>query len=143
MPFCSRCGREMPANATTCPNCGAAAGQGAMPGEYSVDRSMMLSTTHDVPGRKISRALGIVFGSTVRTRGMGGRFLAGIEGIVGGKAESYIVEMDKARNEALFNMTERARALGADAIIGIDLDISEVLEGYIMVTATGTAVKIE
>jgi len=104
---------------------------------------MMLSTTHDVPGRKISRALGIVFGSTVRTRGMGGRFLAGIEGIVGGKAESYIVEMDKARNEALFNMTERAMALGADAIIGIDLDISEVLEGYIMVTATGTAVKIE
>jgi uncharacterized protein YbjQ (UPF0145 family) len=104
---------------------------------------MILSTTHHVPGRTIVESLGIVFGSTVRTRGVGGRLLAGIEGMIGGKAESYILEMDKARNEAIAIMMEKADQRGADAIVGIDLDVSEVLEGYIMVTATGTAVKIE
>jgi len=104
---------------------------------------MILSTTHQVPGRTIKESLGIVFGSTVRTRGVGGRLLAGIEGMIGGKAESYIIEMDKARNEAITIMMEKASRRGADAIVGIDLDVSEVLEGYIMVTATGTAVKLE
>ena len=103
---------------------------------------MILSTTHQVPGRTIKESLGIVFGSTVRTRGVGGRLLAGIEGMMGGKAESYIIEMDKARNEAITIMMEKASRRGADAIVGIDLDVSEVLEGYIMVTATGTAVKL-
>jgi uncharacterized protein YbjQ (UPF0145 family) len=104
---------------------------------------MILSTTHQVPGRTIMESLGIVFGSTVRTRGVGGRLIAGIEGMIGGKAESYILEMDKSRNEAIAIMIEKAAQRGADAIVGIDLDVSEVLEGYIMVTATGTAVKIE
>ncbi len=107
------------------------------------DVSMILSTTNQVPGKKLKESLGIVFGSTVRTRGVGGRLLAGIEGMLGGRADSYISEMDKARTEAIAMMMEKARVRGADAIVGIDLDISEVLEGYIMVTATGTAVKTE
>ena len=83
------------------------------------------------------------FGTTVRTRGVLGRFAAGITGLTGGKAHSYVVELDKARNEAIENMVEQAKERGADAVIGVALDISEVLEGYIMVTATGTAVKLK
>ena len=107
------------------------------------DVSIILSTTNQVSGKKLKESLGIVFGSTVRTRGVGGRLLAGIEGMLGGKADSYISEMDKARDEAIAMMIEKASVRGADAIVGIDIDLSEVLEGYIMVTATGTAVKVE
>lgn len=104
---------------------------------------MPVSSTHSVPGKEIKESLGLVFGTTIRSRGAFGRFMAGLEAIAGGRSHSYIVELDKARAEAIDNMKKSAVEKGADAVVAVDLDISEVLEGFIMVTATGTGVKVK
>jgi len=102
-----------------------------------------LSTTPEIPGMRIVRSLGIVFGQTVRTRGALGRFVAGIEALVGGKSEAYLSEIEKARNEALENLMRRAASIGANGVVGIDFETSEILEGFIVITAVGTAVRVE
>ena len=104
---------------------------------------MLISTTPSIPGYKIVRVIGIVTGMTVRTRGMLGRFIAGIEALVGGRAESYIMELKKAREEAIDDLIRSARVMGANAVVGVDIEMSEILEGFIIVTATGTAVVVE
>ncbi|MCX8180511.1 MAG: YbjQ family protein [Thermofilaceae archaeon] len=104
---------------------------------------MLLSTTHSIPGYRVTRVLGVVTGMTVRTRGMLGRFIAGIEAMVGGRAESYIMELKKAREEAVRDLVAEAMRLGANAVVGVDFETSEVLEGFVVITATGTAVLVE
>lgn len=104
---------------------------------------VIVTTTPTLPGYRVKEIKGIVFGSTVRTRGVLGRFVASIESITGGKASSYLSELDKARAEAIEELKRKASELGANCVLSCDLDISEVLEGYIMVTATGTAVVVE
>jgi len=104
---------------------------------------MIITTTHNVPGYKITRVLGIVTGMTCRTRGFGGRMIAGFEALVGGKGHAYLSELEKARNEALQDLMNKAASMGANAVIGVDVEMSEILEGFILVTATGTAVQIE
>ena len=104
---------------------------------------MLLSTTQVIPGYRVVKVLGIVSGMSVRTRGMLGRFLAGIEAAIGGRAESYIGELKKARDEAIQDLVREASRLGANAVVGIDFETSEILEGFIIVTATGTAVIVE
>lgn len=101
----------------------------------------ILSTTHTLPGYKIEEVLGIVMGYSIRTRGALGKTIAAIESIFGGRASSYIPEIDKARKEALDELVNKARELGANAVIGIDFETSELLEGFILIVATGTAVK--
>ncbi|MEM2929754.1 MAG: YbjQ family protein [Thermoproteota archaeon] len=102
-----------------------------------------LSTTPEIPGMKIVRSLGVVFGQTVRTRGALGRFVAGIEALVGGKSEAYLSEIEKARNEALEDLMRKAASIGANGVVGIDFETSEILEGFIVITAVGTAVRVE
>jgi uncharacterized protein YbjQ (UPF0145 family) len=102
-----------------------------------------LSTTPEIPGKKIVRSLGIVFGQTVRTRGFLGRFAAGIEALVGGRSEAYLSEIEKARNEALGDLMRKAATMGANGVVGIDFETSEILEGFIVITAVGTAVIVE
>lgn len=104
---------------------------------------ILISTAGDVKGWKVKEFKGIVFGTTVRTRGVLGRFTASIEGILGGVSTSYLNELEKAKNEALDDAIKKAQSLGANAIIGIDFDMSEVLEGYIMFSVNGTAVTLE
>lgn len=88
---------------------------------------------------KISKIFGLVTGMTVRTRGFGGSFVAGLESFVGGEVTTYTSEMEKARFEAVERMKEKAIKLGANAIVGIDFETSEVFAGAVMITATGTA----
>lgn len=104
---------------------------------------MIISTTHSVPGYRVVKVLGIVTGMSVRTRGVLGRLAASVEALVGGRGEAYIEELKKARDEALQDMVAEASKLGANAVIGVDFETSEILEGFIVVTATGTAVVIE
>jgi len=104
---------------------------------------MLLTTTPIIPGYRVVKIAGVVTGMSVRTRGMLGRFLAGIEAVIGGRSEAYIAELKKAREEALKDLEKSARLLGANAVIGIDFETAEVLEGFIVVTATGTAVVVE
>ena len=100
----------------------------------------MLVTTHILPGYKIEKILGVVYGSSVRTRGLGGKIIAGMEAFVGGRGRAYLKELEKARNEAIRDLVNKAKSMGANAVIGIDFETTEILEGFIVITAYGTAV---
>jgi len=104
---------------------------------------VLLVTTPEVPGYRVKRVIGIVTASTVRTRGMLGRIISGIEALVGGRGTAYLEELDKARREVLDELERRARGMGANAVVGIDFETTEMLEGFIMITAWGTAVEVE
>ena len=105
---------------------------------------MILTTTPAVEGRSIAQYKGIVFGEVISGVNFVRDFAAGIRNFIGGRSGSYEDELVKARSEAVDEMADRARQLGADAVVGIDIDY-EVLganNGMLMVTASGTAVKL-
>ena len=101
---------------------------------------MILTTTHEIEGRRIERYLGIVFGEANVLRDL----LAQIRDIVGGRSGAYEAELRRARETALAEMAEAARRLGADAVVGVDLDYEVLGSGnsMLLVTASGTAVKL-
>lgn len=92
---------------------------------------------------KIVKVLGVVTGLTARTRGIGGKFIAGIEGMVGGEVSAFTSEMEKARFEAIERLKQKALALGANAVVGLDIETTEVYMGTVLVSATGTALQVE
>src|SRR3972149_8722848 len=111
--YCPKCGRKAPAEAMFCPNCGASLGvQSAQPAR------MLVVTTPTLPGYRIVKVLGAAYGLTVRTRGVGGKFVAGIEGMFGGEVTAYSSEAEKARREALQRLIDNAVAMGANAVVG-------------------------
>jgi len=87
--------------------------------------------------------LGIVSGMSVRTRGLGGKIVAGFQSMVGGEVTAFMEEIIKARNEAMSRTLEQARGLGANAVIGLDFETSEVYQTVVLISATGTAVIAE
>jgi uncharacterized protein YbjQ (UPF0145 family) len=93
---------------------------------------MILSTTYIIPGYKIVKNLGIVSGITARTRGIGGKFIAGIQSMVGGEVSAFTEEIVKARDESLRRAVDQAKSLGANAIIGIDFETSEVFQTWFL-----------
>lgn len=106
---------------------------------------MILSTTNNIEGRTITEYKGIVFGEVITGVNFMKDFGAGIRNIIGGRSNSYENELVGARQQALQELTERASKLGADAVIGIDIDY-EVLgtnNGMLMVSASGTAVRLD
>ena len=105
---------------------------------------MIITTTNGVDGRPVSDYLGVVTGEAIIGANIVRDFLAGIRDIVGGRSGSYEQALRTAREEALREMSEEAQGRGADAIVGVDLDY-EVLgqnNGMLMVSASGTAVKL-
>jgi uncharacterized protein YbjQ (UPF0145 family) len=105
---------------------------------------MILTTTASVDGRPVRTYLGLVTGEAILGANLFRDLFAGIRDIVGGRSAAYEKELARARQVALDEMSDRARQLGADAIVGIDLDY-EVLgaqAGMLMVSASGTAVKL-
>ena len=104
---------------------------------------IILATMPMIPKYEIDEVLGVVYGSSTRTRGLGGRFISSIESVVGGKGTAYAEEIEKARKEALEDLKNEARRLGANAVLSIDFETTEVLEGFILVSAYGTAVKLK
>jgi uncharacterized protein YbjQ (UPF0145 family) len=102
---------------------------------------VIVVTTPDLPGYDIVKVLGTVHGLTVRTRGVGGKFIAGIEGIFGGEVTAYTSECEKARQESLNRLVENARRIGANAILSVDFETADILQGTATVfSAYGTAV---
>ncbi len=106
-------------------------------------KDMILATTPTIPGYRVKKTLGIVHGMTARTRGAGGKFIASIQSVFGGEVSAFTKELEKAKREAIERMTEEARKLGANAIIGIDFETTEVFESVVLVSAHGTAVQVE
>nr|WP_321463318.1 heavy metal-binding domain-containing protein [uncultured Cohaesibacter sp.] len=106
---------------------------------------MLITTTSSVQGRVITDYKGIVNGEAILGANVFKDFFAGIRDIVGGRAGAYESELQRAREIALDEMTQHAQRLGANAIIGVDVDYETVGErgSMLMVAASGTAVVIE
>ena len=103
---------------------------------------MLLTTTNTIEGRQITQYYGIVSGETIIGANMFKDFFAGIRDIVGGRAGSYESVLREAKEIAMKEMSEQAKSMGANAVIGIDLDYEVIRDGMLMVSASGTAVKI-
>lgn len=106
---------------------------------------MILSTTPTLEGKHITNYFGVVTGETIIGANIFRDLFAGIRDIVGGRAASYPKVLREAKDSALKEMSERAAEVGANAIVGIDLDYETVGSNgsMLMVTASGTAVKVE
>lgn len=105
---------------------------------------MIVTTTPTVDGRKIEAYLGIVAGEAIVGANIFKDLFAGIRDIVGGRSAAYENELRKARDIAMQEIAENARALGANAVVGVDLDYEVIGSGgsMLMVSASGTAVKL-
>ena len=106
---------------------------------------MIVTTTNGIEGRRIVEYKGIVFGEVISGVNMVKDMMAGLTNIFGGRSNTYETELINARQNALREMEERAAQLGANAVVGVDIDY-EVLgadNGMLMVTASGTAVRCE
>ncbi len=103
---------------------------------------MILVTTEAVAKREIGETLGLVTGSTVRARHVGRDILAGLKNIVGGEIGAYQTLLSEAREEALARLSERAEAMGADAVIAVRMTTSSVAQGASEIVAYGTAVRL-
>lgn len=135
---CKKCRNLISSDTQYCPNCGASVGSSS-----TID-DLMVVTTSTIPGYKIVRALGTVHGMTVRTRGVGGKIMAGIEGMFGGEVTSYSSEAEKARKESMERLIENAKNIGANAIVRTDFETSDILNGTATIfSAYGTAVIIK
>ncbi|MBQ9864599.1 MAG: putative heavy metal-binding protein [Bacteroidales bacterium] len=105
---------------------------------------MIITTTPTIEGRQIVEYHGVVFGEVISGINFVKDFFAGIRNIVGGRSNSYEEELNKARANAMKELEDRAQRLGANAVVGVDIDY-EVLgsdNGMLMVTASGTAVTV-
>lgn len=106
---------------------------------------MIVTTTPSIEGKKITAYKGIVFGEVISGVDFIKDFAAGLTNFFGGRSGSYEGELIEARNQAMHELERRAGALGANAIVGVDIDY-EVLGqagNMLMVTASGTAVVVE
>ncbi|EAZ79197.1 YbjQ family protein [Algoriphagus machipongonensis] len=103
---------------------------------------MIISTTPSLDGYSIDSYLGIVSGETIIGANVFKDFFASITDIVGGRSSAYEKVLKEAKATALSEMEMQARAFGADAIVGIDLDYETIRDGMLMVTVSGTAVRI-
>lgn len=105
---------------------------------------MLMTTTNTIEGKKITRYHGLVTGEAILGANIFKDLFAGIRDIVGGRSAAYEQELRKAKDIALEEMQQQARAMGANAVIGVDLDYETVSTGsMLMVSASGTAVTFE
>ncbi len=102
-----------------------------------------LTNLESVPGKTITRHLGLVQGSTVRSKHAGRDLLAGLKNFVGGELKAYTELLNESRAEAVTRMTQQATAIGANAVINIRFSTSNIASGAAEVMAYGTAVYVE
>ena len=103
---------------------------------------MITTTTPAVEGKTITSYHGIVVGEAILGANVFRDIFAGITDIIGGRSSAYEASLGEARETALRELEERARAKGANAVVGVDLDY-EVINNMLMVSASGTAVTIQ
>lgn len=110
------------------------------------ERDFIVVTIPTVPGYKITKVIGFVNGLSPRTRGIGGVILGALQSIGGGEISAFTSEIEKARVEAVSRAIQQARRIGANAIVGLDIETSDMggENSYItLLSASGTAVVIE
>jgi uncharacterized protein YbjQ (UPF0145 family) len=105
--------------------------------------AMIVVTTEDIAGHRIVETKGQCFGLVVRSRGLGGNIMAGLRSIGGGEIKEYTQMLEDARRHATDRMVENAAAMGANAIVRMMFDSSEIGQTMSEIVAYGTAVVIE
>ena len=108
----------------------------------SVEEFVISSANH-VPGYKLIETKGFSYGLTVRSRGVGGNISAGLKSVVGGKIGAYITMMEQTRDEALNNLIDHAKGMGANGLISVRFDSNDIAQSMQEVLAYGTAVILE
>ncbi len=104
---------------------------------------MLVATTENVAGHRTVRVLGQVFGVVVRSRGLGGNIVAGLRSIVGGEIHEYTQLLEETRRQAIDRMVKNATAMGANAVVMMRFDSSEIGQTMSEIVAYGTAVVVE
>jgi uncharacterized protein YbjQ (UPF0145 family) len=104
---------------------------------------MLLSTTDTISGKTIVKHIGLVCGNTIRARHIGVDIVAGLKNAVGGEITEYTKLIAESREQAMDRMIERAKNLGANAVVGLRFSSSEVTTGAAEILVYGTAVVIE
>jgi len=109
----------------------------------TVATELPTSTTETVPGREVVETLGIARGNTVRARNVGRDITQGLRNLAGGELKAYSTLLSSARDEALARMQENAAEMGADAVVCVRMETSQITNGGSEVIAYGTAVRLE
>jgi uncharacterized protein YbjQ (UPF0145 family) len=103
---------------------------------------MIVVTTESVAGFRIAESKGQVFGVVVRSRGLGGNIVAGLRSVFGGEIHEYTAMVEDARRQAIDRMVENATAMGANAVVRMTFDSSEIAAYMSEIVAYGTAVQL-
>jgi uncharacterized protein YbjQ (UPF0145 family) len=109
----------------------------------SPTRSMIVTTTENIPDAKVVKTIGQVFGLTVRSRSIGGNIAAGLKSLVGGEIGSYVKLNEDARRQAIDRMVRNAAAMGANAVTMMRFDSTEMGRSMTEIVAYGTARVVE
>ena len=104
---------------------------------------MLIVTSENVAGYRVKQSIGQVFGVVVRSRGIGGNVMASLRSIVGGEITEYTQMLEEARRHATDRMVQNANAMGANAVIMMRFDSSEIGQSMSEIVAYGTAVVLE
>src|ERR1700729_3387228 len=104
---------------------------------------MLVVTTENVAGHRIRETKGQVFGVVVRSRGLGGNIMAGLRSLGGGEIKEYTQMLEEARRHAIDRLVENAQAMGANAVLMMRFDSSELGQTMSEVAAYGTAAVVE
>ena len=104
---------------------------------------MLVVTTENLPGMQVRQVLGQCFGVVVRSRGLGGNIMAGLRSIVGGEIREYTQLLEEARRHAVDRLVRNATAMGANAVVMMRFDSSEIGQTMSEIVAYGTAVVAE
>lgn len=104
---------------------------------------MIVTTSNDMPGKRIVKTLGLVKGNTIRARHVGRDIMAMLRHLVGGEVTDYTKMMAESREQALDRMSQEAQKLGANAVISLRFSTSFIMSGAAEILAYGTAVVVE
>jgi uncharacterized protein YbjQ (UPF0145 family) len=104
---------------------------------------MIVSTTHGIEGKRITEYLGVVTGEAIVGANVLRDIMATARDVFGGRSGAYEDELRKAREAALGEMQQEAEQLGASAIVGVDIDYESIRGSMLMVSVSGTAVRLE
>jgi uncharacterized protein YbjQ (UPF0145 family) len=104
---------------------------------------MLVVTTENVPGHQVVQVKGQVFGVVVRSRGIGGNFMAGLRSLVGGEIHEYTQMLEEARRHALDRLVANAKLMGANAVVMMRFDSAEIGQTMSEIVAYGTAVVLD
>ena len=134
--ICPNCGKQVADGSAFCPSCGRDL-RAPTPSQ-----GLMLLTSNYAPGYRVDKVLGLVYGITVRSRGIGGNILAGLRSIGGGEINEYTEMAHQARQQALDRLADHAKGMGANAVLSVMFDSTEIGTTMDEIIAFGTAVML-